>query len=136
MKTCTRCGNPKNIKDFHRDRTTRDGRSAACKLCRNIYNQSDTHKMYGPRLRDIIFDHYGRECIYCGATDNLQCDHVNGDGKQHKRNKPKWHREIIAAGFPADCQVLCKQCNTAKQDMTDQQFRQWIARLHHRLNSL
>jgi hypothetical protein len=36
MKHCYKCGLTKPIDDFHRDRTTKDGRCAKCKTCKNV----------------------------------------------------------------------------------------------------
>jgi 5-methylcytosine-specific restriction endonuclease McrA len=33
MKTCTRCGEPKALEEFHKNRNTPDGRTTACKVC-------------------------------------------------------------------------------------------------------
>lgn len=84
-------------------------------------------------LRDALFDHYGRVCAYCGSTSELQFDHVNGDGHNNvdKRwpTQLKWFEQLIADGFPPTCQVLCKQCNIAKQQLTNEQFKFWIVQV-------
>lgn len=33
MKTCGMCGQPKDLSDFHRNKTTKDGRTSRCKEC-------------------------------------------------------------------------------------------------------
>lgn len=86
-------------------------------------------------IRDKIFDHYGRICVYCGATNNLQLDHTFGDGKRERRTQRTWFHRIVTSGFPRDCQVVCRQCNIAKQQMTDQQFRDWIMEMAMKIRS-
>lgn len=35
MKTCTKCGQEKDLKEFHKDKHNPDGLTYACKECRN-----------------------------------------------------------------------------------------------------
>ena len=40
MKTCTKCGNKKELSDFHKDKHNPDGLTYSCKECRNKrYNE-------------------------------------------------------------------------------------------------
>lgn len=67
-----------------------------------------------------VFDHYGRECACCGATEYLSIDHVNGDGKQHRaelggrRSSQPFYTWLVRNGFPGGYQVLCVPCNSSK----------------------
>ena len=78
--------------------------------------------------RQYIIDHYGNFCVYCGANENLQIDHKNGDGKQHRKkfDTRKIWINIIKDNFPDTFQILCRRCNTAKGHMNDQQFKKWV----------
>lgn len=76
--------------------------------------------------RNRILDHYGRICTYCGSSTDLQLDHVNGDGKEDHGRAWQWHDQLIREGFPPICQIVCRQCNIAKQTMKDCEFRAWI----------
>ncbi len=85
------------------------------------------------RARETILEHYGKKCRYCGEEEDLHIDHVDGDGKEErlllndaKGNHGAVYAKIIREGFPDRYQVLCRQCNLAKQNMTDAQFRAWI----------
>lgn len=87
-------------------------------------------------LRERLFDHYGRQCVYCGSVDDLQLDHVDGDGRQWRKLDPtgtKWLIWLDRNGYPPACQTTCRRCNSAKQQMTDKEFRAWIARMYHHL---
>jgi hypothetical protein len=68
--------------------------------------------------RTQVYDHYGRVCACCGATERLTIDHVNGDGRQHREEIGKGsgavYRWLIANGFPPGFQVLCLSCNNSK----------------------
>jgi hypothetical protein len=90
-----------------------------------------------------LFEHYGHGCAYCGSKDNLQFDHVNGDGSLlRKQSKSvsyalnKWYKSLIDDNFPSTCQVLCRQCNIAKQNMSDAEFKEWILFLAKKFHSI
>lgn len=44
MKTCTKCNTNKQLEEFHRDNTTRDGRKPKCKACRAKYYAKPENK--------------------------------------------------------------------------------------------
>lgn len=74
------------------------------------------------KVRNTIFEHYGRKCNCCGENGSsfLTMDHVNNDGNKHKNSSGKrWtgvflYRKIINSGFPDTYQVLCMNCNWSK----------------------
>ena len=85
---------------------------------------------YDQTLRRAAFDAYGGVvCVRCGNTefDQLQLDHVNGDGAEHRRlivGAPRqggiaFYRKLRALGWPHDppLQVLCHVCNRNKEDI-------------------
>lgn len=67
--------------------------------------------------RDKVLAHYGGRCGCCGEArrEFLAIDHINGGGKQHRREMglhlTQW---LVRNGFPAGFQLLCHNCNTAK----------------------
>ena len=71
------------------------------------------------RLRLKVLDLYGNKCQCCGETikEFLCIDHINNDGyKQRKEHGAgymflKWIKENV----PRDLQILCHNCNAAKQ---------------------
>jgi len=67
-----------------------------------------------------VLGHYGTACACCGATANLTIDHVNGDGKQHRKeigvNSLAIYRWLIKNDFPPGFQTLCMPCNVSKFD--------------------
>lgn len=70
---------------------------------------------------------YGGKCACCGEYREpfLVIDHVNGDGAEHRRQilkqkaKPPGgfttYRWLRLNGYPEGFQVLCANCNTAKE---------------------
>lgn len=66
-----------------------------------------------------IYDHYGRMCACCGLDDArfLTIDHVNNDGKECRAKQKSYYTEYarIARELPKDIQILCMNCNFAKQ---------------------
>jgi hypothetical protein len=69
-------------------------------------------------LKAAVFDHFGNICACCGSTDNLEVDHVNGDGDRHRAEIGigaiyVW---LVKNNFPADppTQLLCSDCNESK----------------------
>lgn len=76
-------------------------------------------------LKQEIINHYGGKCACCGITDPffLSVDHINNDGYLERRGKIRRYRpsgyflykRIIKANFPNDLQILCFNCNIAKQ---------------------
>jgi hypothetical protein len=74
-------------------------------------------------LKRIIVNHYGGKCACCGISEIcfLSIDHINNDGYKSKGNRKNrvsgylFYKDIIKRGFPNDLQILCFNCNVAKQ---------------------
>lgn len=69
MKTCTKCGEPKALDDFHRDRRKTDGRRSRCKACGNAL-QLDFQRKYRAETGQWYRYQYAyeRTCEVCGTT--------------------------------------------------------------------
>jgi hypothetical protein len=88
-------------------------RSAKCKAVRAAQRK---------RLKDKIFDHYGRVCSCSGCGEARQefltIDHINGGGKKHRQEigggGKKLHRWLIKNNFPKEFRTLCFNCNCAR----------------------
>lgn len=78
------------------------------------------------KLKEIIFNHYGKKCMCCGETETrfLCIDHINGDGKKHREelgSMKKWtgrgfYEWIINNNYPDTLQLLCYNCNMVKRN--------------------
>ena len=79
--------------------------------------------VYRDKMRNKVFDHYGRLCRCCGEKniEFLTIDHVNNDGYKFKTRNGKriggigMHLKIIKDGFPKIYQVLCMNCNWGRR---------------------
>ena len=74
------------------------------------------------RLRTEVLAHYGDACTCCGERrpEFLTMDHINGDGAAHRREINSkggvhFYHWIIKNDFPAFLQILCMNCNCAKE---------------------
>jgi hypothetical protein len=92
-------------------------------------------------IKEDVFGAYGCECVYCGeqSMESLQIDHMDGKGKAHREETGRqgamlwyWLRD---QGYPTGFQTLCARCNWAKGDMSDVEFRSWVATVCTRLFS-
>ena len=72
-------------------------------------------------LRAHVIERYGNKCMCCGETclDFLDIDHVNNDGKEHRRSITSGGISIcrwaVRNGYPDSLQVLCSNCNQGKR---------------------
>jgi hypothetical protein len=72
--------------------------------------------------KEIVLNHYGGRCVCCDETEPkfLTVDHINGDGKEHRKQLPGsgggaiMHNWLIKNDFPDGFQILCWNCNMAK----------------------
>lgn len=84
------------------------------------YRERNPHvsKNYQRALKQRLIDGYGGACTCCGETafEFLTLEHVNGDGKKHRREKftRRVYLDVIDSGFSADYTILCMNCNFAK----------------------
>ena len=73
------------------------------------------------RKREVL-THYGQDklkCLHCGIDDiDVLCiDHVNSDGKEHRKTVPGGfylYRWLKKNNFPEGYQTLCANCNLKK----------------------
>jgi hypothetical protein len=75
-------------------------------------------KRFHARQRVTVLDHYGGACACCGEAtpEFLTVDHVNNDGAQHRREgATNIYRWLVRNDFPPGFQLLCWNCNAAKQ---------------------
>lgn len=90
-----------------------------CRRCRND-RMHDKRR----RIKDEVIEAYGGRCTCCGITRRvfLSLDHINNDGAAHRvalrghrmatSDVYRWARQN---GYPPNLQVLCHNCNQAKQ---------------------
>jgi len=79
-------------------------------------------KEFYQKCRTEMLGIYGHQCTCCGETtpEFLAFDHVNNDGAHHRKKMVGWdflalYRWAKRHGFPDSLQVLCHNCNVAKE---------------------
>lgn len=136
---CTRCGK-KREDEFYICKECRDKHNAWCKKpdvyqrrseqqskwaksekAKPVLNRRD--KKYYDKVREDVFEHYGKSCACCGEHRNefLTIDHINGGGNKHRKEifgkqeggKRFW-AWLRSSKFPDGYQTLCYNCNIAK----------------------
>ena len=73
-------------------------------------------------------EHYGKTCACCGETrwQFLAIHHVNGGGGKHRLElggANQFYQWLKREGYPTGFGVLCHNCNQAKGEMTEAEFR-------------
>lgn len=126
-KWCNGCDDLKDVSDFHKSNGSPDGLQTRCKACvRNYQVQNRERIAASQKARDVAFKAqavraYGGKCACCGETEIafLTFDHVNDDGAEHRKSGKMYRRHMArwAAlnGYPKTLQLLCANCNMAKQ---------------------
>lgn len=74
-------------------------------------------KKYDLKMKNQVFEYYGRECVCCGESNIkfLSIDHINGKGTKHRKKiKIKIYKWLIDNNFPKGFQTLCFNCNWGK----------------------
>lgn len=77
-------------------------------------------------LKAIVVTHYGGKCACCSERNIwfLTIDHKNSDATNDPRTRGPagwrmtgmgWYNRLIRLGFPEDFQILCWNCNHAKE---------------------
>ena len=83
---------------------------------------SKTSKVGKINARKIVIDHYSNgknSCACCNEKiyEFLTIDHLNGGGTKHRKTIARYNICIwlIQNNFPEGFQILCYNCNAAKQ---------------------
>jgi hypothetical protein len=74
------------------------------------------------KAKSIVYENYGGKCACCGESikEFLSIDHIQNNGAEWRRNNKSrtsggnFYRWIIKNDFPKDLQLLCMNCNFAK----------------------
>ena len=85
MKTCTKCGETKPLDDFHRHRSSADGRKARCRECR-----AEDKRRYREENRDKIAE-----------TDRRYREENRDKVLERQRRYREENRDYIHAGIRA-----------------------------------
>lgn len=118
------CREEKDLSEF-------SGKQSRCRPCFNDYQnerrkdpvlrrrQAEQVAASNRRLKLRVIEAYGGVCRCCGESNPafLVLDHVNDDGAEQRKiagRKASW-RWARDRGYPKTLQLLCANCNMAKQ---------------------
>ena len=136
-KRCGVCKMIKSLDEFARRSDRPSGRISRCKECdkekaKAYYaaNRERKAAYYAARNRELSEERaearalirkmaeavYGALCEWCGATDELEFDHVNDDGAEHRKRESDvtYVRRIARTGArlpDVDLRLLCVPCH-------------------------
>lgn len=78
MKTCSKCGEVKDINLFDKNKLSVDGRTSYCKLCKKLYDKSyRKEKLKRFNASTINFNDY-KVCSKCNESKNISEFTLNG----------------------------------------------------------
>jgi len=83
---------------------------------RNVYFRD-----YRKQLKEKLVAGYGGACRCCNQKEVafLTIDHINNNGAEERRNGHRTstalYRRLVRNNFPGGYQLLCWNCNAAKQ---------------------
>ncbi len=88
---------------------------------RNRDRNAESHRRFYHKRKSEVLTHYGGSpprCGCCGESEYmfLTIDHINGDGREHRRiiKKKSIYDWLKSNGYPNGFQVLCFNCNCGK----------------------
>lgn len=128
---CTRCEEPREDDEFYRYPNGR--RRKWCNGCERAYQREYRAKNLERvrangiaaknRMRQQCLEHYGGtppRCACCGegTPEFLALDHIDGNGRRHRAevgHGSQLYYWIVREGFPPMFQILCHNCNSARQ---------------------
>ena len=131
QRRCSRCSTVKPLEEFYRINNGRQYASR-CKPCTvemfrayGAAKKNEWTARHRRKLKDMVFDAYGGQCVCCGIADRvfLTIDHVGGGGAAHRRLLGKGHKSsgapriywwLVQHGFPPGFETTCRNCNWAR----------------------
>ena len=129
QKVCPKCKKTKDVSEFFRNKSRRDGTSYACKQCKLIGDKAYYTK-HRKEIQAVTNDtkvskrlgllaYYGNgklACVLCGEEDPrcLSIDHINGGGNKHRKQLGSYGIDftnyLIQSGLPSGYRTLCMNC--------------------------
>jgi hypothetical protein len=124
-KYCSACG--EELTETNRYPHTTQLLCTPCGRADHVRRQME----YQSRLRERAMKSLGDRCVICGEAEDLQIDHVHGDGKQERaqgRLRTSLYRAVLDPNNKGKYQPLCATCNRNKGNMTTNQYIDYILR--------
>lgn len=136
-------GTIKSFDEFTPDPRKRIGVSSHCRACMNfarsqryagdVERERERSRESTRIIRDKAIQVYGGQCERCGSTHDLEFDHVNGDGGEHRKieDASSMKRRIATTGRRLEdweLRLLCRDCHRGQEaSWTRQSLRLKIA---------
>ena len=136
-KKCPKCKKRRDSEHFYENKFSKDGLDSYCKDCKNKIKQYKRKNKIGyyakenktlhsatyvKRIKNDVFDHYGKNCSVCGFADMraLSIDHVNGGGNVHRKQirasgGGHFYKWLRRNNYPTGFQTLCMNCQFIKR---------------------
>lgn len=88
-------------------------------MAENLEKSRAASRIYVARIRAEAVRVYGGVCVTCKSTDRLELDHVNNDGRAHRKIEPhtQMYARIARTGArltDVELQLLCVPCHHTK----------------------
>jgi hypothetical protein len=119
-RVCTECGLYKEWDSYPTNTDCIKDRDPKCKACTSAH-AIPVSREYRLALKHQVMNGYGGACACCGESEIafLTIDHINNDGAEHRRSSKfakanRLYRWLRDNNYPQGFQVLCSNCNTAK----------------------
>lgn len=131
MKQCSKCKKKKDLSEFYRDKTRKNGYHPVCKVCKNAYGKKYYHTSperqealvastmaKRKRNQEYVYNFLKtQQCIDCGDVrwQVLEFDHVRGT-KIHSichMTRSAFSLETLQAEMDK-CEVRCASCHRLK----------------------
>ncbi len=103
MPTCRKCSDTVDVTVNH----------GQCRNCYNAYMRDYMLARYH-EWRKFVLDTLGGKCVDCGATENLELDHVERSEKSYNLAKIWSYKKEIWQKEIKKCVLRCDACHKAK----------------------
>ena len=80
----------------------------------NKAKRAEAQRLRRQKRRKILIEHLGGKCCGCGATENLQFDHLDRTQKSFNIGKCLDHSLEKLVAEADKCQLLCYNCHEVK----------------------
>jgi len=142
-KKCTTCGDDKDINEFNKNKSKKDGYNNICRVCSNArskryYQENRDHHIKLVSKRRIktvtenrikLFDYYKlNPCIDCGESDPivLELDHRDESDKEYNVSEMiNFSWKNIRAEIDK-CDVRCANCHRRRTAIQQSWYRDII----------
>lgn len=77
LKKCSKCKSEKELKEFVKNKSRKDGHENICKQCHRerMKRRNANGGNFAKAIKEATFKKYGSFCQACGSISNLQVDH-------------------------------------------------------------